>query len=354
MAFLPTVQWEHPGTLWGLALLALLASLLAYEWLLKRRLLQRWSQVPAVLSHSMLPSFRTELQGAFCLLGGFALAVLGFASPILSTVSLEPAWERVAIGLIVDVSPSMRAPADPQIPTGPSRLDILKQAVQDLFEQLPSGVRVGIIAFAGVSVPVVSEPSADHQAIIAKIRRLDSTFIINPGTNLAAAVQQGLALFVDTALDAQPDVVSLILLSDGDTSITPALQNALKRTPIPIFTLGIGSSRPAPIPAPQRIDGFLTNQAGQVLTTVVNASVLRFIAEQTGGLYYPAAQRADLSHRLQQLVDGYGQRVAQPVPRPRSARRGLFFAAFCSILLYQFQTRTGRLRQTAKRSKTLL
>lgn len=345
MALLHTVQWEYPIALWCLALLPILAALLAYDWLLQRRLLRRWSQVAAVRSHSMLPSLRTELQRAICLLSGFALAILGFASPMLSSVHLEPAWERVAIGFILDVSPSMRAPADSQRPTGPSRLALLKQAVQDLFEHLPSGVRVGIVAFAGVSVPIVSQPSADHQAILAKIRRLDPTFIVNPGTNLAAAVQQGLSLFVDTTLDAQPDTVSLILLSDGDTSITPALQHALRQTPIPIYTLGIGEPRPTRIPDPQRPDGFLTDQAGRVLTTVVNASVLRFIAEQTGGIYYPAAQRADLSQRLQQLVDSYGQRVAEPVQRPRSARRGLFFAAFCCILLYQFQTRSGRLRR---------
>jgi Ca-activated chloride channel family protein len=350
MALLPTVRWEYPAALWCLALLPLLAALLAYGWILQRRLLQRWSQVAAVRSHSMLPSLRTELQRAFCLLSGFALAVLGFASPMLSSVHLEPAWERVALGLILDVSPSMRAPANPQMPTGPSRIDLLKQTALDLFEHLPNGVRVGIVAFAGVSVPIVSQPSADHQAIIAKIRRLEPTFIVNPGSNLAAAVQQGLSLFVDTTLDTKPDTVSLILLSDGDSSITPALQHALQQTPIPIYTLGIGAPQPARIPAPQRTDGFLTNQAGQALTTVVNASVLRFIAEQTGGMYYPAAQRVDLSQRLRQLVDSYGQRVAEPVQRPRSARRGLFFAAFCSILLYQFQTRTGRLWTLGLRS----
>jgi hypothetical protein len=354
MTFLQTVEWEQPDVLWGLALLPLLAYLLAHDWWLRRRLLQRWSQAPGVLQRSLHPSLRTELQRALCLLAGFTLAVLGFASPTLPSVSLEPAWQRVAIGLLLDVSPSMRAPADPQTPNSPSRLEVMKQAVQEVLERLPSGVRVGVIAFAGVSVPVVAEPSADHQAVIAKVRRLDPAFIANPGTNLAAAVQQGLALFADTRLETQPDTVSLILLGDGDTTVTAALRQSLEQTPIPIFTLGIGSPQPVRIPAPASIAGVPGSQQGQAFTTAVKAAVLRLIAEQSGGRYYPVAQRADLTRRLRALIDQYGQQVAEPVPRPRAVRRELFFAAFCAILLYQFQTRSGRIRQTAKPSKTLL
>ena len=161
------------------------------------------------------------------MLGGFALAVLGFASPTLSTVTWEPAWDRVAIGLLLDVSPSMRAPVDPHDNVGVSRLDVLKHAVQEGLAHLPSGVRVGVIAFAGVAVPLVPEPSADPQAVLAKRRRLDPTFIAHPGTQLAAAIQQGARLFVDTALDGQPDTVSVILLSDGDTAVTRQLQTVL-------------------------------------------------------------------------------------------------------------------------------
>ncbi|MEE8302915.1 MAG: vWA domain-containing protein [Candidatus Tectomicrobia bacterium] len=352
MTFLRTIQWEHPDVLWGLAILPLLAYLLWHDWLLKRRLLRQWSQVAGVVNRSVLASLRTEFRRALCLLGGFAFAILGFASPLLSTVSLEPAWERVAVGLLLDVSPSMRAPANPHEPTAVSRLDLLKQAVQDLLEHLPSGVRVGVIAFAGVSVPIVPEPTADHQAVMAKIRRLDPTFIVNPGTDLAAAIQQGLTLFVDTALDKQPDTVSLILLGDGDTTVTRRLQTTLDRTPMPIFTLGIGAPQPVHIPDTRSASGVLTNRRGRPLTTAVNASVLRLIAEQTGGVYYPLDQRAALARALWQIVNQQGQRVAQPVRRPRSARRELFLAAFCGLLLYQLQTRTGRInkrRRTKRR-----
>jgi Ca-activated chloride channel family protein len=172
-----TIQWEHPEVLWGLLLLPLLSYLLWHDWRRKRHLVRCWSQVPAVIRQSALPSSWKEAGYAGLLLAGVGLAVAGFASPVLPTVTWEPAWERVAVGLLLDVSASMRAPADARDTTGASRLDMLKQAVQELLVHLPSGVRVGVVAFAGVAVPIVPEPSADHQAVMAKIRRLDQTFI---------------------------------------------------------------------------------------------------------------------------------------------------------------------------------
>jgi Ca-activated chloride channel family protein len=342
------IQWEHPEVLWGLVALPLLGYLLWYDWFLKRRLVQRWSQVIGVVNRSALPSLWKEVRRAWLMLGSFALAVAGFASPTLPTVVWEPAWERVAIGLLLDVSPSMRAPAAPDT-THASRLDTLKQAMQELLEHMPSGVRIGVIAFAGVAVPVVPEPSADLQAVMAKVRRLDQTFIANPGTNLAAAIQQGLTLFVDTTLDEQPDAVSLILLSDGDTIVAQELQVVLHQATLPIYTLGIGALQPVRIPDTRSPSGFLTDRHGLPVTTAVNEVVLRFVAEQTGGAYYPVMKQAALTRTLQQIVTQQGQQVTQPVARARSARQGCFLAALCLMFLYQFQTRFSSLSSRQRR-----
>ena len=346
MEHLWDIQWEHPDILWGLAALPLLGVLLWCDWLGRRRRVRSWSQVAGVMSRSALPSWWYESQRAGLLLSSLALAVVGFASPTLPSVAWEPAWERVSIGLLLDVSPSMRAPADPHAPMRVSRLEMLKQAVQELLNHLPSGVRVGLIAFAGVAVPVVPEPSADHRAVMAKVRRLDQTFIVNPGTNMAAAIRQGVTLFVDTAFDEQPDTVSLILLGDGDTAITQELRSVLRHTTLPIFTLGIGTPQAVRIPDPDSASGFLTDRQDRPVTTAVNEAMLQFIAAQTGGLYYPVVKRAALVRTLLQIVTQQGQRVAQPVERPRSstARRVLFLTALCCLFLYQFQTRTRCLR----------
>jgi hypothetical protein len=235
----------------------------------------------------MLPSMWRVGCSAVLLLAGVALAVLGFASPMLPYVTWETAWKRVAIGLILDVSRSMGAVADPDASTTLSRLELLKQAVQELLVSLPSGVRIGVVVFAGVAVPLVPEPTADLQAVLAKIRRLYPEFIINPGSNLAAAIRQGLTLFTAITTDERPDTVALILLSDGDTTLTPELRQVVQRATLPIFALGVGLSQAVRIPDARFPSGVTEDQRGRLVTTAVNDAMLRFIAEQTGGIYTP-------------------------------------------------------------------
>jgi hypothetical protein len=181
--------------------------------------------------------------------------------------------------------------------------------------------------------------------VLAKIRRLDQTFIANPGTNLAAAIQQGVSLFVDPEADRQPATVSLILLSDGDTVVTRQLQTVLDRVTLPIYTLGIGALQPVPIPDPKSPTGWLTDTRGRPATTALNESLLRLIAERTGGAYYPISARDALVRTLRQLVIQQGQQVSQPVPRPRSARWLCFAISLGCLCVAQYAMRVGRLRQ---------
>jgi hypothetical protein len=333
------IQWDNPEVLWGLVVLPLLGSLLWYDWWLHRRLGRQWSQVAGVRQRSTLPSLRAILWQTWWLLTSVALALVGFASPTLPHVIWEPAWERVAIGLLLDVSRSMGASAEPHDPMSVSRLDLLKHTVQELLIRLPGGVRVGVIVFAGVAVPLVPEPTTDHQAVLAKVRRLHPEFIINPGTDLAGAIRQGMAMFVDTAAQEQLAAISFILLSDGDTALTPELRQLVQQTPLPIYTLALGTPYAARIPDPRVPARFLEDQHGIPVTTTSNEALLRFIAEQTGGLHTPFTKRETLIQALQQRIEQQGSQVGQPVPRPQPVRQFCFLGAFCCLLLYQFQTR---------------
>jgi hypothetical protein len=73
--------------------------------------------------------------------------------------------------------------------------------------------------------------------------------------------------------------------------------------------------------------------------TTINEALLRFIAEQTGGLHVPFAKRETVIQALRQMIEQQGSQVAQPVPRPHPVRQFCFLGAFCCLLLYQFQTR---------------
>ena len=342
MNLIHAIRWEHPEILWGFLGLPLLSYLVWYGWQSQYRMFHFELPSPIKQPYSRCPTRWELLWATTLLLGGFALALLGFASPTWSIVHQEPAWERMTLGLILDVSRSMQAPANPDIQARGSRLSLLQQATQELIGSVPTGVRLGVIAFAGVAVPLVGEPSSDHQAVLAKIRRLDADFIRHPGSALAAAIQQGLALFTETEQMTQPDAAALILLSDGDSTLTAALQEVIQHVTVPIYTIGIGTPHAVLLPKAS-LPVFPPGRMPQgPLTTTVNVSLLRYIAEQTGGAYYNAAERQTLYQNLWRILGQQRRQILQTVTSARSARNILFFAAFCCLFIYQFQTRSRR------------
>jgi hypothetical protein len=89
---------------------------------------------------------------------------------------------------------------------------------------------------------------------------LQPDFIINPGTDLAGAIRQGMTMLVETASKDQPATMSFILFSDGDTALTQELRTVLQQTRLPIFTLALGSPYPARIPDNRFPSRFLEDQ----------------------------------------------------------------------------------------------
>ncbi|MDH3600720.1 MAG: VWA domain-containing protein [Candidatus Tectomicrobia bacterium] len=339
MSALESIQWKHPELLWGLTALPILGYLIRHHWRRLHRMHLDWSLAPEVRAHAALPSRRTAGWHAAFLLSSWTLAILGFASPTLPGATGSPVWERASIGLLLDVSRSMQAAAEPHDLAGSNRLELAQQAVREFITSLPSGVRIGVIAFAGVAVPIVATPSADHQAVLAKVWRLHTQFIRHPGTALADAIRQGHNLFAEMPTDQTAGAIILILLSDGDTHLTPDLREAIQQASLPIHTLGIGS------PAPARLStSSLTAHPGgsrrqTPLVTTVNPALLRWIAEQTGGRYAPFVDRDELNRTLRQIVSQQRHQVLERLDHARSLHRVFFLGAFGCLLIYQILNR---------------
>ena len=344
------IQWQHPEWLWGLVALPILGYLIRQHWLGLHRMSLNWSLAPEVRAHTTLPSRRTAAWHAVLLLSSWTLAILGFASPTLPGISHSPVWERVSMGLLLDVSRSMQAAAEPHHPAGPNRLELAQQAVREFITSLPAGVRIGVIAFAGVSVPIVAAPSADHQAVLAKVRRLDTHFIRHPGTALADAIRQGHNLFADMSTDQPAGPITLILLSDGDTHLTPNLRSAIQQARLPIHTFGVGAPQPIRLSVSSlpSYSGRSERQTSSI--TRVNPALLRWIAEQTGGQYAPFANRNELLHTLQKIVSQQRQQVLEPLIHAHSLHRFFFLGAFGCLLIYQIlnRPRIGGMRSSVE------
>lgn len=352
------MTFERPVLLWAIGGVLPLALLALRERRALRRALDRWSRVGLVATASRAPSAWYALAQFLLLAGGFACATIGFAGPILSQTVVVPIWENVFIGVLIDVSRSTTAPLEPRAVNSPSRWDEMQRGLLEFLEQTPPGLRVSALAFTDVAVPLMLMPTDDHLEVAAKIRRLDHRFITRQGTNFAEAIRAGAAVFDELSDRAGTRIFSLVLISDGDAELTPALDAELAGVRYPVHAIGVGSPEPVYIPDPGSPSGYL-EKAGEPVRTVLHEETLAHIAKRTGGQYYPFRKRGELLQLLGRIVERLGQRTTRTVAHDRRIAVWFFAAAFVLLVLHQRPTapwrwRSGRRARAAEGASTTL
>jgi Ca-activated chloride channel family protein len=267
------------------------------------------------------PSWRRHLPPAVYL-AAVAFLVLGLARPVM--VVAVPR-EDATVMLAIDVSGSMKA-----TDVSPTRLDAARAAASSFVDQLPEGIRVGIVAFASRPITLV-QPTPDRQAVHEAIDSLEPL----DGTAMGDALMQVLDIAeriqadqeastpdasatpdasdtpdASTAPDGSPDpdassdpdaatdepdeqpLVAAILLSDGANSVGLAEPlDAAERAAtlgVPIYTIALGTEA-----------GRVTveDQFGQPVTLDVppDRETLAQIAEVTGATAFDAPTAEDLT-----------------------------------------------------------
>jgi Ca-activated chloride channel homolog len=272
------------------------------------------------------PGWRRHLPAAIYL-GAVALLVLGLARP---TMAVPVPREDATVLLAIDVSGSMKA-----TDVAPTRLDAAREAARSFIDQLPTGIRVGLVAFASRPVTLVS-PTADH----AKLEEALDGLTALDGTAMGDALMQVLDIAeriqADDAAAATPDatappdatvapapsaapdasadpnaatdsptdqpLVAAILLSDGSNSVGAAEPlDAAERAAslgVPIYTIALGT-------ASGRVT--VQDQFGQPVTLEVppDTETLAQIAEITQATAFDAPSATD----LQAVYDNLQSRV---------------------------------------------
>ena len=228
------------------------------------------------------------------LLGGIAVLILSAARP-QATVSI-PRLEGTVI-LAFDVSGSMSA-TDMQ----PTRMEAAKAAASQFVKNQPSGVSVGVVAFSDGGL-TVQAPTNNHEETLATIERL----VPRRGTSLANGILVALNTIALDAGDAPilkttgdnsgpqqpvdspqgwyPSAV-VVLLSDGENNQDPDPQKAAELAAdlgVRVYTVGIGSPEGSDI----TVEGYTVH-------TQLNEPLLRAVSEESGGLYYSAANEDEL------------------------------------------------------------
>ncbi len=266
-------------------------------------------------------------------LGAIAALLIGLARP---TMVLATPREDATILLAMDISGSMRA-----TDVSPSRLDAAKAAAVSFIDQLPEGVRVGVVSFASAPNTLVS-PTTDRAELTAAIDGLkarDGTAMgdalmqvldiaeqiqadgaaqagaanpPNPSPAPDSSTAPGASAAPDTAADrpSGEPLVAAILLSDGANSVGQAEPlDAAKRAAtlgVPIYTIGLGTPGGT-------VD--VTDEFGQQVTLEVppDTETLQQIAQTTGGQSFDAPSAEDLKAVYANLESrvGYTEEVQE-------------------------------------------
>jgi len=305
-----------PGSLWLLPALALLPA--AYVWLLRRRhrAAVRFSSLGVVREAAAGRHWRRHLPPALLLLACAGLLIAA-ARPV-ARVPLP--WTRSTVMLAIDVSLSMRV-SDVK----PTRLIAAQDAAKLFLSELPKGIEVGLVTFAGSS-QVAQRATLDREALVAAI----DAFQMQMGTAVGNAIvlslaelfpEQGIVLSdlapgralrgrslddktkaplaapVAPAAPGSYESAAIILLSDGRRTTgvdTLAAAKMAADRGVRIHVVGLGT-----------VEGDTATPDGTAIYMKLDEPTLREVARMTGGEYH----HAGTAEKLRSVYETLGSRV---------------------------------------------
>ena len=263
-----------PHWLWLLLLVA--ALLAAYVWVQvrgRRKAAVRFTNLELLASVApRRPGWRRHV-AAGLLLASLATLPVALARPTrVETVSTE----RSVVVLALDVSLSMQADD-----VAPTRLEAAQEAATAFIRDLPDGVELGLVAFAGTA-RVLVPPTDDHEASVAAIERLE----LAESTALGDAVLAALDA-VAGVVEADDLPAAIVLMSDGENTVgtTPpeVAAEAATEAGVPVSTIAFGT------------DAGRVEVQGEVIPVPVNRPQLAELASATGGTAFAAENLDELN-----------------------------------------------------------
>lgn len=295
-----------PESLWLLLLLPFILAL--YLWIVCRRsvfAIRYPSLALAKAAGYQSTLWRRHMPFAITLIA-LALLVLAAARP---TALFGSPVMKQEILLAMDVSVSMLA-----TDVLPDRLRSSQRAAKKFIEELPPGIRVGVIAYGGTA-HVVQKATASHADAIAAVEGLkiqrstaigsaillalneifpDESFwlpdaLTHSATDTSATPSEDWSALAKPPNDARPGSyrdAAIVLLTDGrntaGASPTAAAFMAADKG-VRIFTVGFGTE-----------GGSVVEYNGVRMRVRLDEPTLRAIATQTLGRYYPARDGTEL------------------------------------------------------------
>ncbi|HKQ61857.1 MAG TPA: VWA domain-containing protein, partial [Candidatus Polarisedimenticolaceae bacterium] len=280
---------------------------------------------------------------------GLLCGVLAAARPQWGT-RLETVTRRgIDVAIVLDTSLSMAA-----TDLAPSRLESARHAIASLLERL-TGDRVTLVTFAAQG-STACPLTVDHAAIRLFLEVATPELEAGQGTGLAAGLRAGLAALRPESEQAAQRSRVLVLFSDGEDheGALEEVRDELRHAHLPVYAVGCGSTRGAPIPVEDPAGGqsYKKDREGKLVTTRLDESALEQLALDTGGHYYRATagelEIEEIAKTLAQLDAGEGSsRMRAQYEERYQFPLALGFAALMAEMLIGDRIRGPRLGGSA-------
>ena len=215
-------------------------------------------------------------------IGALALLIVALARPQGIEENAHTNTEGIDIVLAIDVSGSMLARD-----FKPDRITAAKEVASDFIADR-TGDRLGLVVFAGEAF--TQSPLTPDQGTLQTLLGRVRSGLIEDGT----AIGNGLATAINRLRESDAKSKVVILLTDGVNNrgeIAPLTAAEIARAQgIRVYTIGVGTQGTAPYPA---VDMF-GNRTFVQQKVEIDEKTLRTMAEQTGGRYFRATDKAKL------------------------------------------------------------
>ena len=277
------IDFANPEYFW---LLLLLPVVIIWHYFTAKKTQARL-KISSLNAFENKTSFLAQLRPFLFVLRLAALIfiILGLARPQTVDVSVRTKTNKgIDIIMAIDISSSMLAQD-----LKPDRLSALKRVAAAFVDDRLSD-RIGLVVYAGESY--TKRPlSSDNNIVKRALLEIVYDGVIEDGT----AIGMGLATSVNRLKDSKAKSKVIILLTDGVNNsgfIDPKIATELAvEFNIKTYTIGLGSNGTARAPV-----GVLPNGKFQYGMTKVeiDETLLKEIAEATGGLYFRATDNKKL------------------------------------------------------------
>lgn len=261
--------------------------------------------------------------------------------PVLAGLSmvaalLDPRWgvsyqqvpqRGVDVVIVLDVSRSMLA-AD----ATPSRLERARLLIGDLVDQL-AGDRAALVTFAG-SAALTCPLTVDYGAFRLALEEATCESAAMGGSLLGDALRVAGGAFTDEV----PDHKVIVVFSDGEDHGSYAVEAAARireERSIPIYTVGIGDEGEGariPVETGGR-RGWLTYE-GQEVRSIMDADLLRRVADAAGGAFVPVGtETVEMARLYEERIAPVAKRQVETTTIKRHHAQYQWFAGLALLLL---------------------